>query len=355
MEKKKRNGKVDFLKFIFSIIIITYHFNNSVEYPNELFHKGYIGVEFFFITSGFLFAKSLSKFQYNNDSLMKDSMGFMKKKYLSLFPYHFFVCAATIIYSIINYRWAFGKAISKIFNAIPDILLLRMGGIGTLSLLGHEWYLSAMIIVMFILTPIIIKHRHVFIHYAAPIMVVAFVGYLAHNFSDINVVSDWNGLFFCGLLRAAAEISLGCICYAVYESKLLDKINKAVLLIAEVLIYLIVILYSTGYFSGLTDYTVMFLLAPAVTISFSQKASVGFLNNRFISFLGKLSYPIYLTQMVVRQFTKAISPQIGYFAHLGIYIAAVIAASLICMYVTDGFIRLAGILKSKAKQKNLQA
>lgn len=72
MTKKKRNGKIDFLKFIMSLIVITYHFGNAVNYENEWFCKGYIAVEFFFIVSGFLFAKSLAKYEESDrDKIIK--------------------------------------------------------------------------------------------------------------------------------------------------------------------------------------------------------------------------------------------------------------------------------------------
>lgn len=55
---KKRNGEIDFLKFVFAIIIAGYHasiFYNSESYT--LWPTGYIGVEFYFIVAGFLLAK----------------------------------------------------------------------------------------------------------------------------------------------------------------------------------------------------------------------------------------------------------------------------------------------------------
>ena len=97
MNKPARNGKVDLLKFLFSIIVIIYHFDNAVKYPFEIFTRGYIGVEFFFVTSGFLFAKSLSKYTYQKETLISNSVGFMKKKFLSFFQYHFFFFAVTFI------------------------------------------------------------------------------------------------------------------------------------------------------------------------------------------------------------------------------------------------------------------
>ncbi|HCA56040.1 MAG TPA: hypothetical protein DEO95_11320, partial [Ruminococcaceae bacterium] len=79
MKSSARNGKIDLLKFLFSIMVIIFHFGKGL-YNYDLFTKGYIAVEFFFITSGFLFAKSLAKYPYQKDTFFKDSTLFMKRK-----------------------------------------------------------------------------------------------------------------------------------------------------------------------------------------------------------------------------------------------------------------------------------
>ena len=351
MKPNARNGKVDLLKFIFSIIVIIYHFDNAVKYPNGIFTKGYIGVEFFFVTSGFLFAKSLSKFNYQKDTLIPNSVGFMKKKFLSFFPYHFFFFTATFIYAAINYGWTLKRAFSQLFKSIPDLMMLRMNGISNLPLLGHEWYISAMLIVMFILTPVAIKYRKAFLYYICPILCVGLLGFLYHQKHDLDFVSQWTGICQAGILRAAAELSLGGICYAVYEKGYLNKIPKALLLTAELVLYAIILLYSVGIFNifkELNDYTILFLAAPAVFISFSDRASVRFLNNRFVYFLGKISFPIYLSQIFIRQILAPV-PFPSYALHTTVYVACVILVSLICMLVMDNLQKLIRHFRNKAK------
>jgi hypothetical protein len=52
-ENSKRNGFIDFLKFIFAIIILIHH--SWQFFP--ILPIGYIGVEFFFLVTGWLMAK----------------------------------------------------------------------------------------------------------------------------------------------------------------------------------------------------------------------------------------------------------------------------------------------------------
>ena len=244
MPPNKRNGKIDLLRFVFSIMVVVFHFNKTL-YDYRLFAKGYIAVEFFFIVSGFLFAQSLAKRPYQKDTLIQDSMGFMKRKFGTFFPYHLFFFVVCFCYTAVIQRWNPELMLSHLLLAAPDLALIQMGGISSLSLLRYEWYVSVMLMVMFLLTPLAIRWRKLFLYYLCPILFVGLTGYLYQQYHTLNVSRDWNGLFYVGLLRAAAEIALGCIGYAVYEKGIFRKVPKLLLLLTEVCIYILVILFFT--------------------------------------------------------------------------------------------------------------
>ncbi len=65
----KRNGTIDFFKFIFTLIIIIYHSFSFVSRKTAYFKGGYVFVAYFFIVSGLLMAKSLCK-QNENEKLL---------------------------------------------------------------------------------------------------------------------------------------------------------------------------------------------------------------------------------------------------------------------------------------------
>ena len=50
---KLHNGEISILKFLFALLILAFHLGGFYD----KFNYGYIGVEFFFIVSGFFFAK----------------------------------------------------------------------------------------------------------------------------------------------------------------------------------------------------------------------------------------------------------------------------------------------------------
>lgn len=337
MNKAERNGKIDFYKFIMSLVVITYHFGNAVNYDGEWFRKGYIAVEFFFIVSGFLFAKSLSKYsKIENERIIGSSLSFMGKKYVGFLPYHIFTCVATFIVLIINQKWS----ITDIIIGLPDLLLIGMGGVHHISELGHEWYLSAMLIVMLILTPVMMKYKDVYSRYIAPAAVLLLFGYICNEYNKLDVVYSWNGVVYSGLLRAFAGISLGIICFSVSESKFVEKFNKIQLGFAEVLAYAALLIYASGRYDPSLEFSIVLIAAVGITISFSNKTSIRFLNNKFVYFLGKLSFPIYLNQIYIRYLIAPIDWEYGYISHLGIYVLAVIAASVVCIVTMDGITKI---------------
>ena len=62
-ENSKRNGFIDFLKFIFAIIILIHH--SWQFFP--ILPIGYIGVELFFLVTGWLMAKKFYDFELNEN------------------------------------------------------------------------------------------------------------------------------------------------------------------------------------------------------------------------------------------------------------------------------------------------
>ena len=67
---KRHNGIISFWKFIFSLLIVALHL--GIKHPNVLyrFKGGSIGVEFFFIVSGYLFCYKCLKTEDDGKSAL---------------------------------------------------------------------------------------------------------------------------------------------------------------------------------------------------------------------------------------------------------------------------------------------
>lgn len=329
--KKVRNGKIDFYKFIFSLVVMYYHFSFATDCPEEIFKKGYIAVEFFFIVSGFLFASSLSRYNDVNGTIIKDSLSFSLKKYASVFSYHIFACIITFIYTAFLFQWNFNLIIANIVNILPNILLIQMFGFDHMRFVKHEWYISAMLIVMFVLTPIIMKNYKLFVRCIAPVVSMFCFGYLFNHYNSINVTTEWTGFVYAGLIRALADICLGCVCFEIYKNGILEKIGKVALFFIEFACLALTLAYCNNMMKSNLDYVIVFMAAVCVTAAFSSKTSINILNNKVVYFLGQLSFAVYINHNFIRFMMSTVEWNIGYVPQLLIYTFFVLTVSMLCM------------------------
>ncbi len=209
---KKRNGEIDFLKFVFAIIIAGYHasiFYNSESYT--LWPTGYIGVEFYFIVAGFLLAKESQN--YNGEDIFDLNIKRIIKRFKNLFPYIFIACLTSIlIYSFI-YKWEIKTLFLTTIDSSVEIFGLQMTGIAGYIATGVTWYLSALYLMEFILYPLLCKKYELFAKYLAPLIVIMLSGYLCVSTNTISNPGEWMGFAYKGLLRSMIGISAGVVAY----------------------------------------------------------------------------------------------------------------------------------------------
>ena len=82
----KRNYTVEFYRFITIIFIAVFHF--GIQYTGK-FHwpkGGYLGVEFFFILSGFFLMREANKDKIKGESDSKLSVNYLLSKLKRLYP-----------------------------------------------------------------------------------------------------------------------------------------------------------------------------------------------------------------------------------------------------------------------------
>lgn len=335
--KTPRNGKIDLLKFIFAIAIAFYHFEMNMQMKNCHVPNAYFGVEFFFIVSGYFMAKSLCKYDGCKDTdIIKTSLSYVKHKYLGFFKYHVFAFMLMVIAWKPILKFSYKRWLLEAVAAVPNFFLLGMFNCLHPAWLIVEWYLSSMMIVIFILTPIMIKYRKIYSCYIAPILsffLLCFVFRTCHKLETFFVTD--HTILMCNL-RAFSEISFGCILFEITEHKALEKFPKWLLVAAEIGCYLIVFAYIAHDFTSKIEITIFMFLLLGIAISFTKKSKLKFLNNKAVYFLGKLSLSIYLCHTVVyKAMGQNAVKDMGYLSAAAIYFSIVIAVSCVCMFTAD--------------------
>jgi peptidoglycan/LPS O-acetylase OafA/YrhL len=359
---KKRNGAVDFWRFVFAAILVIFHssmMDIALIHPGEdyvfPFQLGSLAVEFFLLTSGFLFAKSMNKSRENNTLSWKGMWTFMKGKLMSFYPAYLICLVLTFIAVNLTrylchvepYLKGATKAddVKNLFINFGKMLyestLLRNFGLDFERLLDQAWYLSAMMLVLILLYPIYAKNKRRFENFIAPVLAIALLGFIfLHSQSLLNPSKKYELFYkyaftYKGNVRAMAEICLGVVCWRVCEwLKRLDftKIGKVLLAVIELFGYGFAIVYMhflanaysnlfwhrlslkcvplmgedakavnlgvPGQFNSV-QFVMLFFLAVSVTITFSEKSAISRLfNHKFFTVLGQYSLYPYLLYSV---------------------------------------------------------
>jgi peptidoglycan/LPS O-acetylase OafA/YrhL len=352
---KTHNGAIDFLKFVFALVIVAFHFFNyrwnATMVAKPLFPMGiplpggYIGVEFFFLVSGFLMAQSanIKSKATPQMRLGSESVQFVIRKLFAILPYYLFSIVASIILCKVFINIDLIPLNIKGLDGLWEILLLQMSGLGIPQMINAQvWYLSAMLISMWIIYPILHKYPDMFLNVIAPLAVLFLLGHLSRKYGTLNVITSKDGFVYPAILRATAEISLGCIAY-----RLCGKIpnvktgGKWVLGIAELLCYSIVISLSNQFYKTHADFIMLFFLMIGIIITFSrQSIFTGLFRSRVFPYLGRLSMALFLCHFSLNRIFLTDILKIPIKPLFTVYLACSLALSVVCLLVAEGGKRL---------------
>ena len=331
-QRRLRNGKIELLRFIFATTVLFFHarlaaWDHDVTLYKGLllFPMGKLGVEFFFILSGFFMAKSIEsdlnqhKFiDSNSDSLSDDTFNYVKRRVRAVLPYHVPFCLAALAIGVYNH---FGNNLPKyLINSILTLFFLNSTGLvmGSKGLIAPEWYLSSMFLTLLLLYPLVKKYWSTVPLTVCPLIGFLCIGYIVHtNEGFPGNIEDWGGITLYSNLRALGEMSLGVTSYALsakltnhtFSNTLYTKLLK----IVEFLSYLIALLLMCTTLPHIPQ-LVLLLLFTGLTISMSI---YGFGNNStlfqnsFTRYLGAISLPVYISQDVVRTLVRVTDPPIS--------------------------------------------
>lgn len=240
-------------------------------------------------------------------------------------------------YGVLDYLKAFG-------NDFWELTLVKMSGLFTHGIDGAMWYLSAMLLGMAILYPLLRTKRDLMTHLVCPLLALFLYGYLCQAEGHPRDPIVWLGLCYKGLVRAVAGLCTGVvICVAVRRLKHfspsgLTKTGNALAIGAQLLCLLLTIRYMAEQEPSEYDYFYMFLLMLLVLISFSGFGLESVLGNSqrlhlLSAFLGKYSLSLYLGHLYFAQHVNELLPEELYSGkiRMTVYLAAAFANGLLVM------------------------
>lgn len=342
IKNERRNGCIDFLRILFCLCIMLLHWGQWVGDTDLYAPCGYIGVQFFFMVSGYYIAAEIAILESNHPKSMdlaKETKTVFFKKWKKIVPY-FLVAAAIsiIIVSIFNHP---GKAQlqENLRLYIFEVLMLQMAGFPTYAIMGTEWYLSAFFLVLPLLYPIIRNHRKMYTQIIAPIVFILLMGYSAYNYGNYTSPASWTGLCFEGILRAIACLSAGCVCYEVSafisSCKVWKKRERVILTVAELGIWFMVFyeIFTAKSFSYMDFIITLFILCGLCLtfsgVTYSKKIFSGY----YTTIAAKMSIPLFLCHGYLLVFLPKYLENYNKYYSLGVFLIWALITSLADLFI----------------------
>lgn len=318
---KKRNGTLEFMRFIFCMTILFFHIGKyTYGSPSlskgvflALFPHGAMGVEFFFLLTGVFLAQSLDKQLQRAEkktNVLADTGKYFWKKYTSTFPQHIVAFAVLFgVMALIHRDMPNWSALERFHGALPNLFLIQMTGLMGSPLNHIEWYLSAMLIAIIIVYFLCRLNFKVVTRYVAPVVSIGLLVWMCCEFPSLTGVTRpmyiGSDLFiFKGNIRAIAEILLGTFVYSLGRyglSTLDDKAGKPVRIVLTVLewvMYIGAVVITLLTLPYGWEYGALAFIFGGVLLSYSGLTYSGKLfDNELCYFLGKITLPVYLSQL----------------------------------------------------------
>ena len=352
--KKQKNGSVEFLRFLFTSIIIFFHINLDLwdqkkvlavirDIPVTFFNHGNIGVEFFFLVTGWLMAKSIySRYiqtkttsyaggtgnmrsagktgntgnegiaggngseDYEGGTvtgLFSETINFVTHKARAIFPYYLLACALTPLVRVMTDRML---TFSYFLNRLPSLFFLQRVGIGK-PFIGCTWYLSSMLIALVAAYPLCRRFYKAYTLFIAPVLCAVLLGAIIVLTGSLGDIDDWFFFTYKTNIRAFAEISMGATAFEIsrrMQGRVYPAAVRILLSLTALTCLSLSIAYMCSAMEGRLGIGVFYLLFVLVVIAFSGEGILchtGCFSHPLFSYLGRISLPMYVTQTLLRR------------------------------------------------------
>ena len=255
----------------------------------------YIGVDYFFIISGFFLAKGSGK----NGDTIKYTINRIKK----LYPH-------VILSFIIFFVWCYKSAdnmldiirglVYHLNQIVPMLYLILPGAEGETNYLNFStWYISVLLICGILVHYLYTKHRELTVSVIAPLVVLfgyAYMGKMSFN------TGDQVGLFLNSYyVRGFAGMYMGVLIYEAVMQLRKIPFSRLAYILFHVIEYISfgLLLWIIRYCgNNANDIYFVGLISLGILMSFMYEAKIDLIMKK-MKWLNDLMYPVYLNHLFV--------------------------------------------------------
>ena len=293
-----RITKLDGLRGIFSFMIIFYHYDKRVlpEFISENFIKNgaWIFVEFFFVLSGYVIS-------YNYDTIAdkKEFWVYLKKRFIRLYPLLVFTVFLYFVFEFL------GNVVIEGFintpESVPSLLLATLDSLlftNSTPIFGNTdggmnsptWSISAEMIsyIVFGIATVYLSKRNKTLFYS--LLIIVSLGLILKFEPPVNYY----------FLRAFVSFSLGYLLFRISKKDIVFK-DWTEYLIPISLVAVLYMIHDNTWGLRLINgnFTINLIFFMSILILLKTNGQITrLLDSRFVQFLGKISYSMYLNHLL---------------------------------------------------------
>ncbi|NFG28049.1 acyltransferase [Clostridium botulinum] len=331
----KKNNAIEFWRFVIISFVIMLHFDEDYVGKYIFFSGGYLGVDFFFILSGFFLVHNYER-SYKAIEHGKQALSYLMHRISTLYPEYLLSFIVIMLYKFFNYGWNMRDLIKNLWDERYELTMTHYLGIDVAMTQRSIWYISVLIVLSYFIYYLIARNRETFIYFIAPISIILIYVYIAKIYGMLGVQTEYMGIIGGGLLRGFAGMSLGCICYkfTVYiRDKKLTKLGYIILNCFEV-VNIISVFYILKNGFSLNDFTIPFSFFAIISISFINKSYITrIIDNKISGFLGSLNYGMYLNHLFICMLFVKYIPNLKYTKVLPLFFMVLILYTVLTKYI----------------------
>jgi exopolysaccharide production protein ExoZ len=299
MATKKIFNSLQAIRALSAILIVGHHValylnDSSIPILNKILFKGWVGVDIFFVLSGFL----LFFTSYKNIGQKDRCKEFLFKRLSRIYPVYWIILTAVLIIwpSYFGGRY-------MIMDIIKSYLLVPQE---QLPILGVAWFLSYIIFAYFVFAILIYFKKKT----SYTVILAWVVGVLLNSFGllPVNLYVDF--IFSSHFI----EIIAGCIVAVIFIKRPVKKPILSIFMGSIIFLGIYYLIIDGYIIRNSTESMFLFSLAVGLIIlgcvSYELSHDIAF--PKSVIALGDASYTIYLTHFSLLSFTDILNNKLGF-------------------------------------------
>lgn len=297
---KRKNFEIELYRFVMILFVALFHFYEDCNSP--VYVRGYLGVDFFFVISGYFLMVHFLKYYNAQKSATLQAVEYISDKFRKLYPPYFI---SLIIMTLII--WAHdGGGLSNLFlitwMSKWQYFLLHSVGAPTVSLIRSTWFLSPLFLVSFFIYFCLCRKKDLFVG-LCPVISILTLAFLAQKYGILPIQFTYNGFLVGGILRGLPEMTLGIfLAYLVeeyYKQKEVKEYRLWFLVFIRVLCYGMLLYIMAVSSMDIEDFSIFIPTCILILYSFLHPIHLPEVIEKICCYFGKISYWIYLIHVIV--------------------------------------------------------